>query len=465
MKTFPATKLYALAFGLFLGLCIWKFGNPVILDTAIIPPTTLNEYWHDAWPLHWTKDLLLAFAGWGGWLIFRQTGPWPRPKSLWLLPLGWLGWQVVSATQSVDGELTAATFWQLSGCVACYFIGLRVLARDGVWRWLMPGLFAAFIYCLICAVNQRLFEFPQDRQFLVDGQQANWTNFPAETIAQMKRDHAIITTNGMDVANPQLLEKFARGRVFGTLVYPNALAGIILLLFPMLLVWLLKRLRGLKLVIQVSAPSLVILLGTTAFFWSGSKLGWLLGLGIGGVFLLKRPWPLRLKLIATGLVLVVGLGLFSLRFQNYIATGAHSANARMDYWRAAAETTVAHPIFGTGPGTFQRPYAQIKSPGEEMARLAHNDYLEQFSDSGIPGGLLYVAWITLALWVVGRGAWRDNNKPLFFAVFAGLLGWFVQGLGEFSLYVPALAWTAFTLLGCLAGQTKAETSLNTPAHR
>jgi hypothetical protein len=36
-----------------------------------------------------------------------------------------------------------------------------------------------------------------------------------------------------------------------------------------------------------------------------------------------------------------------------------------------------------------------------------------------------------------------------FALIAGLLGWFVQGLGEFSLYIPALAWTAFTFLGCL----------------
>jgi hypothetical protein len=38
-----------------------------------------------------------------------------------------------------------------------------------------------------------------------------------------------------------------------------------------------------------------------------------------------------------------------------------------------------------------------------------------------------------------------------FAIFIGLLSWFVQGIGEFGLYVPALAWTAFTLLGCLPG--------------
>ena len=82
-----------------------------------------------------------------------------------------------------------------------------------------------------------------------------------------------------------------------------------------------------------------------------------------------------------------------------------------------------------------------------MARLAHNDYLEQFSDSGISGGIFYSAWIFLALGAIARRIWKSENQ-ITFAIFAGLLGWFVQGIGEFSLYVPALAWTAFTLLGC-----------------
>jgi O-antigen ligase len=105
-------------------------------------------------------------------------------------------------------------------------------------------------------------------------------------------------------------------------------------------------------------------------------------------------------------------------------------------------------MVGSGPGTFQRPYAQIKSPDAEMARLTHNDYLEQFSDSGIPGGIFYGAWIVLALATGGRRVWKTGNQ-IILAIFIGLLGWFVQGIGEFSLYIPALAWTAFTLLGCL----------------
>jgi O-antigen ligase len=109
-------------------------------------------------------------------------------------------------------------------------------------------------------------------------------------------------------------------------------------------------------------------------------------------------------------------------------------------------------VLGTGPGTFQRPYAQLKLPEAEMARLAHNDYLEQFSDSGFPGGILYGAWVLLALTFVGRKIWLAGS-PMAFAVLVGLLGWFLQGLGEFGLYVPALAWTSFTLLGGLLAQS------------
>ena len=39
-KKITAPEIYALAFGLFLGLTIWKFGNPVILDQKIIPPAS-----------------------------------------------------------------------------------------------------------------------------------------------------------------------------------------------------------------------------------------------------------------------------------------------------------------------------------------------------------------------------------------------------------------------------------------
>jgi predicted membrane channel-forming protein YqfA (hemolysin III family) len=452
MKNFNATKLYALAFGFFLGLCIWKFGNPVILDHKISAPNSPAELLNEPWPLHWANWIFLPLAIAGAILVFQKSVVWPQSKWFWLLPLVWLGWQFVSATQSEYADLTAPTLWQFSGCVACYFLGALLFHNPAAQRILLVGILAAFTFCLIRAVDQRLFEFPVNRQMLVEGERAGWTNFPPETVAEMKHENVIITTNGADVANPLILAKFEKGRVAGTLVYPNALAGIILLLWPVSLVLAFGATQKLRPPIRLAAIALAVFLGGAALFWSGSKLGWLIAIAIAGLFLLRLDWSKKFKLAAVAFVLVGGLGVFAVRFHHYFATGAHSASARLDYWQAAVRTTVAHPVFGTGPGTFQRPYAQIKASESEMARLTHNDYLEQFSDSGLIGGLVYAAWIYLALAAVGKKLWR-SNEAFTVAIMAGLLGWFTQGFGEFSLFIPATAWTAFALLGGLVSQT------------
>jgi O-antigen ligase len=103
----------------------------------------------------------------------------------------------------------------------------------------------------------------------------------------------------------------------------------------------------------------------------------------------------------------------------------------------------------------------LKAPDAEMARLVHNDYLEQFSDSGLMGGISYLSWIGLLLWTLRRRGWKSGDW-FESAIFLGLLGWFAQGTIEFGLYVPALAWTAFTLSGCLLARNQFD---NIPAPR
>ena len=291
MKNLTAPKLYTFAFGLFLGLCIWKFGNPVILDHKIIAPATPAEFFNEPWPLHWANWILLSLVGLGALLIFQKKFTWTQSQWLWLLPLIWLGWQFVSATQTVDADLTRATLWQFSGCVACYFLGALIFARGNLWRWLLPGLLAAFSFCLVRGIDQHVFEFPQNRQVLVEGERNGWTNFPAATIAEMKNDGVIINTNGIDVANPAILEKFKKGRVAGTLIYPNALAGIVLLLWPISLALAFGATQKLKPPIRLAVIGLAIFLGGTALYWSGSKLGWLIVIAIGGFYLLRLDWP------------------------------------------------------------------------------------------------------------------------------------------------------------------------------
>ena len=439
---------FALAFGLFLGLAVLKFGNPVILDQKIAPPVSIGEAWSYPWPTHWANWVLAALALPGAWLAIRHWRGWPGNRWLWILPAMWLGWQALSATRTWDALLTAATLWQFAGCVACFFLGALALGYERGLRWLLIGVLAGFAFCLVRATEQRLVEFPQERQFLFESERMGWTNVAPEVMTQLRANQFVITTNGVDVANPVFLIKFAKGRVHGTLVYPNALAGIVMMLLPLSRVLSVNYTARFHSATRVAVIGLTLFLGFGGLFWTGSKSGWLIAMGMGGLWLLRLNWPARWKWTAVAAVAVIGLAVFAVRFHSYFAAGATSVGARFDYWRAAVQTTREHPMFGTGPGTFQRPYARVKSPKAEMARLAHNDYLEQFSDSGVIGGISYAAWIGGLLVFLGRRVWRAK-EPLPFAIFAGLLGWFVQGFSEFSLYVPALAWTAFCLAGWL----------------
>lgn len=447
------SEIYALLFGLFLGLSILKFGNPIILNDKIPSPNSLREAFVYFWPPLWGVWLLIPLVVAAVWIVFRSRSRWPGSIWLGMLPLVWFGWQLVSGTRTVDKQLTVITLWHFLACLALYYIGAFVLGRKRGLNFLFIGVFAAFTYCLVRAVDQRLFEFPREREMLVEGQNTGWTNFPPGVFFQLKQEAIIVSTNGVNVANPSIMAKYNGGRVNGTMVYPNALASLILLLFPVTVTLGFRFSRQLKKPIQGMLLTLVLFLGLGSLFWTGSKSGWLIATALStGTLLLYLPWSFRAKLVLTLSLTPICLLAFALRFSEYFASGATSVVARFDYWSVAMQIVRTEPLLGSGPGTFQRPYALLKPLNAEMARLVHNDYLEQFSDSGVIGGLSYVTWACLLL---GSG-WRRiraSRNPVHCALFVGLLGWFIHGLTEFGLYVPALAWSGFALAGSVLSAT------------
>ena len=475
-----ALRFFALIFGAFLGLCILKWGNPVILDAQIPMPRDAAEWLQQPWPSRLAPPFLMVLVVVGVMTSKPMESLRGRhiPALLLILPAIWMSWQSLAAGRSVDPVLTGLTLPQLAGCLACYSLGFLVLGPALRSGWLWVGLIAGFGLCLNRAAQQHLFELRQDYQVLLEGQATGWTNFTASSLAEMRDNLLLIQTNGVEIANPVILDKMRRARVNGTMVYPNALAGMILLLLPASLAVLATVSATLKASVRRLVVGSFAVLGLLTLYWTGSKAGWLVAIGVGAVALLLRPGSARIKAAWVALLLAGGLGLFGLRFAGYFAKGATSAVARADYWKAAVQNTWEHPLWGSGPGTFQRPYARLKAPESEMARLVHNDFLEQASDSGLPGFALYTAWIGGLLWTLGRRITREKDlgaqplepspaggaKPsgtgwpvwpeadrqrLELAVFIGLLGWFTHGLAEFGLYIPASAWTAFTLAGAL----------------
>jgi putative inorganic carbon (HCO3(-)) transporter len=415
-------RVFAAAFGALLGLALLKFGNPVVLEKFIAVPGDGLEMLVAAWPISWSYPLLAIVAALGLFAVRpRRTVP------LWILilPACWLIWQFVSATQTVDGTLTLATLKHFVACAVCFYLGHFALSRVRNLSLFWLPLVAGFLLVVAMGLQQRFGGLEESRKYFY--------TYLYPGIKELPSEYA---------------RRIASNRIFSTLFYPNALAGALLMLTPavLIVIWEAERRFSIGarrfLVVAVAAGTLACL------YWSGSKGGWLLMLVIIMTVLLNKPFPTKVKWVIALSVLIVGLSGFFLKYAGFFQRGATSVSARVDYWKAASQVIVQRPFFGSGPGTFGVMYQKLKRPESEMARLAHNDYLQQASDSGVIGFLAYsLFWAGSLAWSFFKGQSRKGS--IRWAVWLGLFGWSAQGLMEFGLYIPALAWTAFALAGWL----------------
>ncbi|MBM3876024.1 MAG: O-antigen ligase family protein [Verrucomicrobia bacterium] len=439
--------VFAVAAGCFLGIALLKLGNPVLLDAGTMypPPAGLGEVISEPWPMSWGYVMLavLAVAG-----LFVVRKPAANPAWMLWMPALWLGWQLLASARTIDPPLTRLTIAHFVASTACFYLGLCSAGGAGSGlRRVRPGLVAGLLVVLAAGIHQHHGGFESNRRFFEENEMSGWTNVPPAEVRQLEMTRMLVRKpDGSLTVNPAVEHKLASGRIFGTLVYPNALAGVILLLLPLALVSTRDWTRRLGNVPHGALVGSVAYVGIACLYWSGSKSGWLVALALGVLTLLRLPLAKTLKVGLATLLIISGAAGLAIKYRDYFSRGATSAAARLDYWTAAWENAAKHPVLGSGPGTFFAVYKVTKKPESEMARLAHNDYLQQASDSGWPGCLAYCLFIGGSIVLLARRTARDD---LTFAVWLGLAGWAMQGIVEFGLYIPASAWTAFLLLGCL----------------
>lgn len=433
-------RLWAVAFslsaGLWLAMALLKFGNPVILDLEAVTARTATSlgtanlqeaspYWSITYGHAFLLLVIISgirYIHCTGTTLAQAVREGLRncPWLIWI-PLVWLAWQGVAAMDTVGPKLTRASLIHFVSCIAAFFTGMFLLPHLKDWRPFWIPLFLGFLLVLWQGFQQHYGGLEATRQFIY--QQPGWESLPRE-----------------------FLLRVASNRIFGTLVYPNALAGAILLLAPPIAVATWTLLARAPHLLQLLLTAIVLYSATACLIWTGSKGGWLIAIGLLVIALLHQPFSKRVRILIAVAIAIAGLAAFFVQFSAYFKKGAPSAIARLDYWTAAWQTGLAHPMNGTGPGTFAIPYAKIKRPESEMARLAHNDYLEQWSDSGLIGTVAYILLIGGAL---SRFYTNVRHQPtsIEFALWLGTFAWAAQGLIEFGLYIPALAWPAFLFLG------------------
>ncbi|MFN7138079.1 MAG: O-antigen ligase family protein [Limisphaerales bacterium] len=419
--------LFAAFAGIVVALGLLKFGTPVILDHKVIPPEGLLEVFYHVWPVAWAYPLVVLLAL-GALVLFR----WEKPKPAWplVLLLVWLGWQFLSAGQTVDNRLTGATLPHFVAATACFLIGYFSLSRIKDLRLFYIFMLLGFVLVLRNGLEQHFGGLERTRLYFYTYILPNLPEPPLE-----------------------YMQKISTNRIFATLFYPNSFAGAILLFLPICAFagWQIAERFGR--IPQMIIAGMISLAALGCLYWSGSKSGWLIMLGLGLVFLLHTRIPRNYKVALVLAVFILGATGFGLRYMGFFQRGATSVVARFDYWSAAWQIFKANPVLGSGPGTFSVEYLKIKSPESEMARLCHNDYLEQASDSGLIGFLSFTGLILGSLLYLYR--YRIEKRPSYtFFVWLGLLGICVQGFSEFNFYIPGLAWPTFLLLGWLWGSTK-----------
>jgi hypothetical protein len=429
-------RLFALFFGGFLGISLLKFGNPALFDQMVGRPQGFLEVLVNPWPISWAYMFLGIITG-IACLVVSGTFGWKPPqlprtdrflrRILWLLE-AWIVWQFIAAQFSVRSELTMPTVFYFVTCVICFALGLLVLSRVPTRAPFWIALTLSFAVVLWFGLDQKFGGLEATRREFYS--QPNWQSYPLAFIKRVESN-----------------------RIFSTLFYPNTLAGGILLLFPTTAVgiwlWTGRWPRMGRMIIL----GCWLFAGLGCLFWTGSKAGWLIAIVVSAVWFWLQPFSQRLKVWVAIVLVVGGVSGFFIRFAPYFRKGATSVGARMDYWTAALKTSRDNPAFGSGPGTFAVSYGRIIPANAEMARMVHNDYLEQASDSGWVGAIAYAGFVwTCLLYVYQR---RDAvSTPLFLPIWLGLFGWSIHAFVEFPLYIPGLAWTAFSLFGLVLAQAQ-----------
>jgi O-antigen ligase len=118
----------------------------------------------------------------------------------------------------------------------------------------------------------------------------------------------------------------------------------------------------------------------------GGFLGLLAGIGMLGALRFGRTKTIMASIIVLPALLLVSSGRFN--FDASSGTGQE----RILLWRDAFEDMKSSPIFGIGIGEF----------GGDEGLVAHNSFMQCFTEMGMFGGTVYTGAFYMALW----GLWR-----------------------------------------------------------
>lgn|GEM_PF-6524027 len=261
-----------------------------------------------------------------------------------------------------------------------------------------------------------------------------------------------------------------RERTTGTLGNPNFLGAYLAMVLPLGLQMIMEQKKrvGLALHILVWSLSWMALLSTlsraawVAFFLS--ILFFMFGLyRTGRPYGRKRLVCLAAIVLATILFLPFMTQKFSLPpVQERIRSSLNiekdpSLAARLHLWKSSLQIMMAHPLLGTGPGTFSFAYLPFRK-GEPLfhrermllAGTPHNVFLETASNTGIPSLLILfgIIFVFFRSFISGWRARSPDERLLSLGILSSGTAFWSGNLFGFSTLPTTFLWWFLLAASC-----------------
>ncbi len=273
------------------------------------------------------------------------------------------------------------------------------------------------------------------------------------------------------------------GRATGTYISPNNLAGLLAVLLPLALAFMLvgkvKAIPRILLGYGAIVMAVALAVSFSRGGWVAAACGILLLLGI-----LVGHRNHRLKAIILLACMLAGGSVFVSHYLSktvgYMQRVASpngmasptvvveaSLDSRLAMWNAALQMWEDHPWLGVGPAHFDYRFREYR-PELIQARpdRAHNDYLNLLADWGAIGGMIVLAGMMVFIFSLAK-TWRyvrrsqtaftsgqSNRFAFFIGASCGLAALAVHSTVDFNLHIPANALVGVILLGLLTSNVR-----------
>jgi len=179
---------------------------------------------------------------------------------------------------------------------------------------------------------------------------------------------------------------------------------------------------------------------------------------------LREPgrWPIAALAGCGALAMLVlaGSGLLG-----RVVDSASELGGRTLIYAGTLDAIADHPVLGTGLGSFERVFPPYQPQSEtHLIEFAHNDYLQNMLELGIPAAAVFYAMLALLVGSTARGVFRRRRNAIFPCVGLGasVLA-MAHSSVDFSMQMPAVSVTYAALLGMAVAQSEGSRKADHPA--